>query len=257
MLNAVEGLSSIREPSGSPPAASFAHLSGMTTFLKTVSILTATVLTVPAFAQQPKRSVASRLQREARLSHAHELLGKYYSKSAVKSGEKVDKINSQIYRWVREHLNEEQRGQYKVVAQAIIDESLKYNMDPVFLLSVIQGESSFDVQRLGTLDEIGLMQLRPSTAEWIAQKHGLKYTGAQSLFNPVTNIRIGAAFLSYLREKFDSHAQLYLAAYNMGARNVNEAREKNIWPKDYPQHVMKFYVEFYGQLDEETSSTKS
>lgn len=229
----------------------------MNTLANAVSILVVALLVAPAYGQQPKRSVASRLQREARLSHAHELLGKYYSKSAVKSGEKVDKINGMIYRWVREHLSEEQRGQYKVVAQAIIDESFKYEMDPVFLLSVIQGESSFDVQRLGTLDEIGLMQLRPSTAEWISQKFGLKYTGAQSLFNPVTNIRIGAAFLSHLREKFDSHAQLYLAAYNMGARNVAEARKRNVWPKDYPQHVMNFYVEFYSQLDAEDNSTKS
>lgn len=230
----------------------------MKTLIALVSVVTVAFAGTQAHAEV-KRSVASKLQREARLAHAHELLGKYYSKSAVRSGEKVDRINSMIYRWAREHMPEDQRGQYKLVAQAIIDESLKHGMDPVFLLSVIQGESSFDLQKLGTLDEIGLMQLRPSTAEWVAHKYGLKYAGAQSLFNPVVNIRIGAAFLAYLREKFDSHAQLYLAAYNMGARNVNEARDKNVWPKDYPQHVMKFYVEFYSEIDGEgaSASTKS
>lgn len=196
-----------------------------------------------------KRETASELQREARLNHAHELLGKYYSKSVVKSGEKVARINRTIYRWVREHLPEQHRKDYKRVAQAIIDQSMKYNMDPVFLMSVIQGESSFDPERLGTLDEIGLMQLRPSTAQWICEKFGMKYKGAQSLFDPVTTITIGAAYLNYLRDKFDSHAQLYLAAYNMGARNVGQALDKNVWPKDYPAHVMKFYVEFYSSLD--------
>ncbi|MBX3022456.1 MAG: lytic transglycosylase domain-containing protein [Bdellovibrionales bacterium] len=227
---------------------SFAKLLGMSK-IKYVSILVSLVLSIPALAKT-QRVPASQLQREARLDHAQELLGKYYSKSVVKSGEKVKKINSMIYRWAKEHLPKAQQHQSGRVAQAVIDESLRYNMDPVFLLSVIQGESSFDPMRLGALDEIGLMQLRPGTAEWIARREGLKYTGSQSLFDPVVNIKIGAAYLNYLRNKFDSHAQLYLAAYNMGPLNVGRAREKKIWPKDYPSHVMKFYVEFYTALEE-------
>jgi soluble lytic murein transglycosylase len=223
-----------------------------------VSICVMAFISINAFAKSSAgREPSSKIQREVRLSHAHELLGKYYSHSAVRSGEKVAKINRMIYRWAREHMPADQRYQYKRTAQAIIDESMKHQMDPVFVLSVIQGESSFDPVRLGSLDEIGLMQIRPSTAEWIAQKEGIKYTGAQSLFDPAVNVRIGAAYLAYLREKFDSHAQLYLAAYNMGARNVGRATEKNIWPKDYPIHVMKFYVEFYSTMDTAKSALKS
>jgi soluble lytic murein transglycosylase len=103
----------------------------------------------------------------------------------------------------------------------------------------------------GSLDEIGLMQIRPGTAKWIIEKMNLKvkYRGEKTLLDPIQNIRIGAAFLSYLREKFDSHARLYLAAYNMGARNVDQSLDKNIWPRDYPVHVMKYYVDFYSNLD--------
>ncbi|MGE0529281.1 MAG: lytic transglycosylase domain-containing protein, partial [Bdellovibrionales bacterium] len=63
--------------------------------------------------------------------------------------------------------------------------------------------------------------------------------------------------LDYLRSKFDSHARLYLAAYNMGQGNVGEALEKNVWPKDYPIHVMKFYVEFYSALDAKSSGSST
>lgn len=198
---------------------------------------------------QSDKLTLSEMQRQVRLQHAHELLGKHYKKSAVKSGERVAKINKQIYRWTSELLPKSSRKRYKTVAQTIIDEALKYEFDPVFLMSVIQGESSFNPKMLGRLDEIGLMQLRPATAKWVADRYGLKYKGREALFDPVTNIRLGAAFLSYLRERFDSHAQLYIAAYNMGQGNVKDALTRNVWPKDYPTHVMRRYVDFYLDLD--------
>lgn len=194
-------------------------------------------------------------QREERLKHARELLGKYYKKSTVKVGESIPKINSFVYRWTKERLPKKYRAQSQAVAQTIIDQSLKYGFDPIFLMSVIQGESSFRPDMIGGVGEIGLMQIRPETAEWIAKRFDLKFTGKSSLFDPSTNVRIGAAFLSYLRDRFDDHAQLYIAAYNMGQRNVDEALDKNIWPKDYPQHVMKHYIEFYASIAQNNKVT--
>jgi soluble lytic murein transglycosylase len=187
-------------------------------------------------------------EREVRLIHAHELLGKYYKGSAAREGEKVKKINSAIYHWTRERLPKKYRKDYRAIAQTIIDESLKNEFDPVFLLSVIDGESSFNPNQVGGVGEIGLMQIRPETGKWIAEISKQKWKGDKSLFDPRTNIRLGAAYLSFLRDKFDNHAQLYLAAYNMGARKVASIQEQNIWPKDYPLHVMKRYVEFYSLL---------
>ncbi len=206
-------------------------------------------------ATEDDKLTLSEMQRQIRLHHAQELLGKHYRKSVVRSGEKVSKINSQIYRWTKEMLPKKHRSKYQRVAQAIIDQAVKYEFDPVFLMSVIQGESSFNPDMLGKLDEIGLMQIRPATGEWIARKYGIKWKGEKSLKDPVENVKIGAAFLSYLRERFDSHARLYLAAYNMGQRNVDNALEKNIWPKDYPVHVMSRYVQFYEDL-EQTAGAK-
>src|SRR5665213_386324 len=75
----------------------------------------------------------SEMQREIRLEHAHELLGKYYKKSAVRAGESVKKINSQIYAWVKEKLPKKYKPQYKKIAKTIIEESMKHEFDPVFL----------------------------------------------------------------------------------------------------------------------------
>lgn len=185
-------------------------------------------------------------QREERLKHARELLGKHYKKSTAKVGERIPKINSMVYRWTKQRLPGKFKPKHRMLAQAIIDESLKYGFDPIFLMSVIQGESSFRPDMVGGVGEIGLMQIRPETGKWIAEKMNLNWKGTQSLYDPVTNVKIGAAFLSFLRDRFNSHAQLYLAAYNMGQSNVDNALERDIWPKDYPQHVMKHYIEFYA-----------
>jgi soluble lytic murein transglycosylase len=214
---------------------------------KVSSALLLLCLTAPlaqAYASQP----VIQIQREARLQHAKELLGKYYAKSVVAKGEKVSKINSEIYRWSKERLPAKFKNQYRKVAQAVIDSAAKYGFDPVFLLSVMQHESSFNPRCKGSLDEIGLMQLRPGTAEWIAQKYDLPYSGAKTLFDPATNIRLGAAYLNYLRESFDSQAQLYISAYNMGSRNVSSYVEKKVWPKEYAMHVMHYYLDFYQNM---------
>jgi soluble lytic murein transglycosylase len=194
---------------------------------------------------EAKLSTAQRVQR---LSHAHELLGKYYKHSAVRAGERVHKIKSSIYHWTKERLPKAYRKKYQAVAQTVIDEANKYGFDPVFLMSVIQSESSFNPTQIGGVGEIGLMQIRPQTGKWMAEMMGMPWKGDATLMDPVTNIKIGAAYLSYLRDRFDMHARLYLAAYNMGSRRVATVLERRIWPKDYPIQVMRNYVEFYSAL---------
>jgi len=70
-------------------------------------------------------------------------------------------------------------------------------------------------------------------------------------------IRLGAAYLAFLRERFDEHARLYLAAYNMGGGNVRELLKSGKWPKDYPRRVMKEYVTYYKKLKEMTAPEDS
>lgn len=160
----------------------------------------------------------TKAQTEMRLGHAQELLGSLYSKSVVRTGEQVKTVNGSVYRWVRASLPKRFRGQTNKIAQTIIDEAHRYGFDPILLLAVIRTESSFNPTMIGGVGEIGLMQIRPETAEWITKKTGLVWRGPQSLRDPATNIKIGCAYLNWLRDKFDSHAQLYLAAYNMGGR---------------------------------------
>ncbi len=188
-------------------------------------------------------------QREHRIDHAQELLGSLYKKNtAVRSGEQITKVNGAVYRWTKEHLPKKFRADSQRIAQAIIDTSLKYKFDPILVLAVIQTESSFNPVMIGGVGEIGLMQIRPETAEWLAKKKGFRWAGKDSLRDPVTNIKIGCAYIEWLRERFDSHAGLYLAAYNMGPTNVRNLLGDKKWPKEYASRIMQNYISYYEEL---------
>jgi soluble lytic murein transglycosylase len=221
---------------------------------KIMMIILALVTASPAFA----KGKLSSEQRKRRLDHARELLGRGYKKSVVSSGEKLAKINSKIYRWTKDSLPASYKSNSRQIAQAIIDQAFKNNMDPVFVMAVIQTESSFIPSKIGGVGEIGLMQIRPETAKWIVEKMSLNVKD-MNLRDPLVNIQIGTAYLAYLRERFDDHARLYVSAYNMGPSNVKELRRKSQWPKEYPARVMSHYVNYYSELRErqnrETAST--
>lgn len=219
-------------------------------FILMCVLICATSQVEASAARAPRHGPLSQEQARLRLEHSQELLGKYYDRSAVRFGQNVAKINSDIYRWTRDRLPAEYKKDHQKIAQAIIDESLKHQFDPVFLLSIIQTESRFNPKALGAAGEIGLMQIMPGTGEWIAAKAKLPYKNKNTLRDPIANIRLGAAYLAFLRDRFDMHARLYIAAYNMGQRNVDHAQSRNVWPKDYPGAVMRNYVEFYSALKE-------
>ncbi len=195
---------------------------------------------------------------DTRLEHAKELLGKYYKNSVVKSGETWTELSAKVSEWSCRSARIGKKPMPKKIcrsiAQTILKESKRYDLDPVFITAVIQSESSFNPRAQGADGEIGMMQLLPNTAKWIAKKYNLPWKGNKMLYDPVANIKLGAAYFDYLREKFDYHSRLYLSAYNMGARNVERALKRHIWPKDYVSRVMRHYVDMYAEIAEESES---
>ncbi|MBA2404280.1 MAG: lytic transglycosylase domain-containing protein [Bdellovibrionales bacterium] len=207
-------------------------------------LLTFTVQSL-AFA---KIDISRSLASIKRVGHARELLGKRYKKSIVSTFEKHEHIEKNILETITKRLPKKFKSQAKAVTEAIFTESRKHGMDPYFVMAVISGESSFNPIAVGPVGEIGMMQIRPSTGKWMAGKIKFKWKGDDTLRDPVANIKLGTAYLAWLREKFDNHGQLYLAAYNMGPKSVKNALGKNVWPKDYPRHVMKRYLAFYKSI---------
>lgn len=96
----------------------------------------------------------------------------------------------------------------------------RYRMNPHLILSVIKVESNFRPYVISNRGAIGLMQLKPDTAAWIAPKCGIQWEGEAMLYKPEKNIRLGVCYLSYLRRKFRGDLEKMLSAYNQGPAKV-------------------------------------
>lgn len=220
----------------------------------TLKFILKTVVLVSIIGGIPSVADASKGSNAVRLAHAKELLGaRAYKKSAAKKSESLSDISEFIERIAKKWLPKKHEKKARSIAAAIIAESDKNGFDPVFVMAVIQNESGFNPEMRGSFTEIGLMQIKPTTAAWLAKKFKIKYRGEKSLNDPIQNIRLGVAFMASLRDQFESHSQLYISAYNMGARRVRQIVADDRMPKDYVQAVMKRYVAIYSAFSQNES----
>lgn len=189
-----------------------------------------------------------KVHEASRVSHAKELLGSDYKGSLAQRLEGKRSLNVTLYNKVQNQLSAKWKGQAPLIARTVISEATKYKLDPVFVLAVIKTESKFNPLARGQFGEIGLMQVKPDTAEWIAKKYNIAWYGPKTLENPTMNIRIGLAYMNYLRSEFKGTANKYVSAYNMGPRNVRRLIAKNVEPVEYSSRIMKNYSEIYRAL---------
>ncbi len=182
---------------------------------------------------------------DVRLTQAKELLGASFKKKVVRQHDSNVDLNSFVMETVKRFLPKSQASKAPEIGYAILNAAGEFQLDPVFLMAVIQNESSFDPRKRGSVGEVGLMQILPKTAAWIAEQYGLEYDGEKSLQLPSINIWIGAALLSHLRQQFDSKGSLYLSAYNVGPGKLKKLIARNTPPKIYVNAVLKRYLAIY------------
>lgn len=92
----------------------------------------------------------------------------------------------------------------------------RHGLDPLLVAAVVREESGFNPQATSPVGAIGLMQLMPKTAHWLANRQDWPI---QDLHDPETNIRLGTAYLRYLLDR-TGKLDRALAAYNGGEGNV-------------------------------------
>ena len=102
------------------------------------------------------------------------------------------------------------------------------SLDPLLVAALIKTESNYRTDAISTRGAVGLMQLMPETARWVAAKRGEPFNAAL-LFDPEANIRFGTWYLTHLRQEFGGDTLLALAAYNGGRTNVKKWLEEQTW----------------------------
>ena len=138
----------------------------------------------------------------------------------------------------------------KKYMDVVIRYSNEFSVPSELILATIKVESNFKTDALSSAGAVGLMQMLPSTCEWLAKSLGDDYDPSM-LYDPETNIRYGTYYLQYLYSRFGSWEKASIA-YNWGEGNFSNFLEENGYTEgDYssiPVRETRNYVEKINKI---------
>ena len=102
----------------------------------------------------------------------------------------------------------------------------EYGIETSLVLAIINTESGFNRFAFSNKGAVGLMQIVPSTASFIAEDLGFLEFEWNQLYDADTNIRFGCYYLHYLKNKFNSVEEV-LFAYNAGEGRLQTFLREN------------------------------
>jgi soluble lytic murein transglycosylase len=106
---------------------------------------------------------------------------------------------------------------YPMPYQTEVADAVRQNgLDTAFVYGLMRQESRFIADIVSPAGAVGLMQLMPPTARWVAHKTGHTSVHTPQLEDPELNIQLGTYYLRYVLDKLDDLPALAAAAYNAG-----------------------------------------
>jgi len=129
------------------------------------------------------------------------------------------------------------------LAATVVKASRAQKLEPTLVLAVIEVESRFDPYAVSDKGALGLMQILPATGAEVARRIGIPWRGPATLFDPHANVRLGAAYLHQLLDRYAS-VRVALAAYNQGPGSIEaRLRDGATLPASYTARVLGAYWE--------------
>jgi len=133
---------------------------------------------------------------------------------------------------------------------AIKEQAKLRQLNPYFVAGLIRQETIFNPQARSRANAIGLMQLLPSTGQFVARKYsvGGGRVSVADLYNPMINLQLGTGYLQQLVGEF-GRLEYVAAAYNGGpsrvARWVRQSPSAEIedWVESIPLSETRLYVQ--------------
>ena len=119
---------------------------------------------------------------------------------------------------------------------------------PELIYGVLRQESLYRTDAVSSADARGLMQMQLDTARRTARQWKQPLPDLADLFDPATNILLGAARLRTLLDKFDGEIPAALAAYNAGPNAVTrwlpgKPIDSDVWIENIPYGETRVYVQ--------------
>lgn len=134
----------------------------------------------------------------------------------------------------------------KNLTEAIVTTARDHRVDPVFVATLIKHESGFRRSVVSSAGAIGLMQLLPSTGQFVCALRQTSWGGSQRLCTPSYNLKLGISYLKYLLNQFPHNLSHVLIAYNWGPGNLQRAlKNRRTIPKGpvrYARSILREYA---------------
>lgn len=131
--------------------------------------------------------------------------------------------------------------------EQVAKSAAEMEIDPTIIYGVMRRESAFISDIKSGAGAVGLMQLMPRTAKYVAELKGdKKWRG--DLTDVSVNIDFGAFYLRHVLNRFDNHLPLALASYNAGPHRVKSWLPKksdlpaDVWIDTIPYTETRRYV---------------
>lgn len=105
-------------------------------------------------------------------------------------------------------------------AALIREQAAEKRLDPALIAAVVYAETKFE-PRTSSAGALGLMQIEPETAQFIAHRSGGTRFTTEDLATPKINLAYGSWYLRYLLDHYEGDEMLAIAAYNAGLANVD------------------------------------
>lgn len=145
----------------------------------------------------------------------------------------------------------EERAEYAVLSRQIIYWQARYpllylepiqkwasarQVNPLLVVGLMRQESMFQPKIKSVAGAVGLMQVMPNTAKWIAPQIGVDMKTI-NLENPNDNIMLGTWYLDHTHQEYNNNSMLAIASYNAGPGNVAK------WLRTIPKQDPDEFVE--------------
>jgi soluble lytic murein transglycosylase-like protein len=131
------------------------------------------------------------------------------------------------------------------LVHAISEEARRAGYDPLLILALIDVESDFAEEAVSEKGARGLMQIRPSTLHFLAEKQGLRLSREEVAADPSLCVRLGIRYLRELHDRFGD-LDLALMAYNAGPARIWQAKKAGELDafRRYPRLVRRDFRRF-------------
>lgn len=142
--------------------------------------------------------------------------------------------------------------------EQIVSEAEETELDPLLVLAIAKVESGFNPDAVSTVGAVGIMQLMPDTARWLAGRLGEAYL-ADELADVEYNIHLGTRYLRFLLDYWGGDINRAVASYNAGQTKVAEWLNSGVWDgtlaaadnipyqetRDYLKRVLAVYQQYH------------